>query len=873
MGRGFCAPFSSKNPLWYTNFYQLENTSMKTKLPVYIASALTMLVSVPSFAATANITVDVGQLGPKIPKNLYGVFFEEISHAGEGGLYAELIQNRAFEDANIPQTMTLENGFIVPPRTPSFYDNRVKDWKLRWNVTSPYPAWSLESTKGSVANISLTEEKPLNAVTPHSMQVSIAKVPKGGKVSLVNEGFWGIGVKDKESYKLSFYARSESGYKGSIVASLITQDGKVLASQTIKATPSKNWVKYSTTLRAKGTDSKAKFALSFGATGTVNVDFVSLFPAKTFKNRPNGMRADIAKMVADLKPGFVRWPGGCVVEGITIGTRPQWKQTIGPLETRVPTYSPWEYWNTNGFGYHEYLQFCEDTNAEALYVANVGVSCAFRSGTYLPDDQIPMLIQDSLDAIEYAIGPVTSKWGAVRAKNGHPKPFPLRYFEVGNEQVGARYGARVKLFTEAIKAKYPQLKLALSSWVSDLDHAAIHAAGDKVDIVDEHAYRPLHWAVNNFDSFAKYPRDVNWKLYIGEFATNSNVGAGNLNATLNDAAYMMSMEKNSDLVKMGSYAPLLVNVNDVDWGVNLIHFDSNKIFGRASYYACKMFVDEQPDVNLKTQFGFTSSTKPIEVKGGIGLATWETSAEYKDVSVQSEGKEVYRSDFTKPLQGFRQAEGGTWEVVDGAVRQKENAVSFQYLDQPTWKNVTINLKARKISGAEGFLVILGYVNGQRVQFNVGGWGNSQHAFEMSGIIGKPVVGRIETNRWYDLKVEVDGNKLRGYIDGKLTVETVIPSTETVLAISGRDEKTGDIIIKAVNTSAEPALTDFKVENATNLKATGEVTVLTSASPNDENSFEAPNKIVPAKSVLNGVAPNFKHTLPPYSLSILRLKTR
>ena len=706
------------------------------------------------------------------------------------------------------------------------------------------------------------------------MRVNISKVANGEQVSLVNEGFWGIGVKDKERYNLSFHARSEQGYAGPITASLVSQNGTVLASQTIKGKPGANWVKYTTSLVAKGTDAKAKFMLSFGAPGTVNVDFVSLFPAKTFKNRPNGLRLDIATMISDLKPGFVRWPGGCVAEGITIESRPQWKQTIGPLEGRVPTFSPWEYWNTNGngFGYHEYLQFCEDTGAEALYVANVGVSCAFRSGTYLGDEHLPALIQDSLDAIEYPVGPVTSKWGALRAKNGHPKPFPLRYFEVGNEQSGARYGTRVKMFTEVIKAKYPQMKVALSSWIADLDQRAIRAAGDQVDIIDEHSYRPLYWPVNNFDSFAKYPRDVKWELYIGEFATNSNVGAGNLNATLNDAAYMMSMEKNSDLVKMGSYAPLLVNVNDVDWPVNLIHFDSNKIFGRASYYACKMFVDEQPDINLKTQFDFTAS-KPTEVSGGIALATWNTSAEYKDVVVQSGGKEVYRSDFSKPLEGWRKEEGGNWETVDGVLRQKNNETSFQYMDNPAWKNVTTSAKARKISGDEGFIIVLGRSNGQRVMFNIGGWGNTQHTFEMSGVIGKGVPGRIETDRWYDIKVEVNGTKLRGFLDGQLISEVNVPGVETVLAISGRDEKTGDIIIKAINTGSEPALTNFKIAGATGLKTQGSVTVLTSASPNDENSFGNPEKIVPVKRLITGVAPSFHHTLPPYSLNILRLKTR
>jgi alpha-L-arabinofuranosidase len=823
-------------------------------------------------AGTASISIDAGQMGPRIPKSLYGVFLEEISHAGEGGLYAELVQNRGFEDANIPPGCHLENGFLIPPRTPHFWENRPVDWKLPWKVTSPYPGWRLESGAGNTVTAGLVTTQPLNAATPHSMQVAISKVAPGGSVSLINEGFWGIGVKEKAAYNLSFYARAGAGFKGPIKVSLVSADGKVLASQIVQSKAGPQWRKVSAKLTATATDPKAHLAFSFGSTGIVNLDFVSLFPAQTFKNRPNGLRPDIAKMIADLKPGFVRWPGGCVVEGITIETRPQWKQTIGPIEERIPTFSPWEYWTTNGMGYHEYLQFCEDIGADALYVANVGVSCAFRSGTYLPDDQVPALIQDSLDAIEYAIGPVTSRWGALRAKNGHPAPFPLKYFEVGNEQSGPRYGARVKQFNTAIKAKYPQLKVALSSWIAGIDQAAIDAAG-RVDIVDEHAYKPLHWPVTNFDSFASYSRDVPWELYIGEFATNGNVGSGNLHATLNDAAYMMSMEKNSDLVKMGSYAPLLENINDTDWNVNMIHFDSSRLFGRATYYACKMFVDDLPDVNLKTSFNYTPS-RPLAVGGGIGLGTWDTSAEFKDVKVESDGQVVYTSDFAQGLNGWRKDGEGNWITQDGVLRQDQKKIGFAYLDKPDLKNATITLKARRIEGPEGFLVVLGNAEGQQVRLNFGGWGNSQHAVQVAeNIAGTAVRGSIEAGRWYDVKVQADGDTVRAWLDGQLVQTVKMPRTDVVLAIAGRDEKNGDIIVKAVNTSAEPAPTRFNITGAPGLKPEGEWSLLTSDNPNDENSFENPTKIVPRKMALKGVAPSFSQTLPPYSLSIMRLKTR
>jgi alpha-L-arabinofuranosidase len=604
---------------------------------------------------------------------------------------------------------------------------------------------------------------------------------------------------------------------------------------------------------------------------------VSLFPAKTFKNRPNGLKPELAQIVADLKPGFVRGPGGCFAEGITVESRPQWKRSIGPIETRPGTFSPWEYWSTDGLGYHEFLQFSEDIGADALWVVNAGVSCSFRSGTFLPDEDVPGLIQDTLEAIEYAIGPTSTKWGAERAKNGHAQPFPLKYIEIGNEQQGERYGQRWSKFNAAIKAKYPEMKVVLSSWISGIDRRAINAAG-KIDIVDEHAYKGLNWAVENFDSFASYARG-DWDLYIGEFATNGGVGRGNHIAALNDAVYMMSVEKNSDLVKMASYAPLLENVEQPrrNWEVNMIHFDSSRIFARAAYYAQKLFAENMPSVNLKTTVDYQPQlAKPISGRAGVG--TWNTAAEFKDVRVEQGGRVVYQSDFSKDTAGFAppagrgQGSAGTWSAVDGAYRQSANAVAFSFVGDGSWTDMTVSLKARKISGAEGFLVMAGTADGRRVQWNVGGWNNRQTAIQAGDtIIGRAVPGTIETGRWYDARVEVRGRTVKAYLDGALVNEATFPRIDTVLAISGRDDRTGEVIIKAVNTSSEPAAMAIKLTGAGARASSGRVTTLSSANPTDENSFEEPTKIVPVTKALTGVGPNFTHVLPPYSLSILRVK--
>jgi alpha-L-arabinofuranosidase len=818
-------------------------------------------------ASAGTITIDAASPGAAVPPDLYGVFFEEISHAGEGGLYAELIQNRGFEDSRLPPMCKLENGFLIPPRTPHFDTGKPSDFKLRWNVTSDTPAWTLSADNGAAATMTLVDEVPLTEATPHSLRVDVTALPAGSRAALYNEGFWGINVVKGETYNLSLYARGDSSSRGPLHAALESANGTVLASSLVAASPSRDWTKYEVKLVATGADPKARLALTFGSPGRTWIDFVSMFPARTWRGRPNGLRPDLADKIAALKPGFIRWPGGCFAEGITIESRPQWKKSLGRIEDREGTYSPWGYWSTDGFGYHEFLQFSEDIGAKALFVINVGVSCSFRSGTFLPDDALPGLIQDALDAIEYATGPVTSKWGALRARNGHPQPFPLKYVEIGNEQRGEKYGERVALFYKAIKTRHPELKIALSSWIAGIDDRIVKAAG-KIDIVDEHAYKGLHWAVENFDSFAAYKRQ-GWDLYIGEFATNAGVGRGNVLAMINDAAYMMSMEKNSDLVKMGSYAPLLENVNKRDWPVNMIHFDSSRSYARATYYANKLFAENLPTVNLATAVDYRpAGTRPITAR--VGLGTHDTAAEFKDVVVERAGRPIFKSDFSTDSGWTPEGRRGKWSVVDAAYRQGEEAIAWSYIPETGGADFTVSLKARKISGREGFIIPIGLADGRRVQWNVGGWGNRLHAVQVAdAVVGEQTAGTIETGRWYDLKIEVAGRTVRGYIDGVMVQERTLPRIDRVLAISGRDDKTGDIIVKVVNSAPEPQTLTIKVTGA-RVSPAGSVTVLTSGSPQDENSFDEPEKIVPRTAALTTGGPAIAQTFPPYSLSIMRL---
>ena len=826
----------------------------------------------------ATITIDASKKEASVSPTLHGIFFEEISHAGEGGLYAELIQNRGFEEANIPPGMKLVDDFLVPPQTPGFTlpGNAASDWKMPWEIKTDYPAWSYNTNGDAAVQVSRSNSQPLNNATPHSLQVDISNASSNNNIEIINEGFWGINIIKDDSYTLNFYLRSNN-YKGNVTASLQATDGTVLASYTFLATTNNAWKKYSATLTATKTDAKAKFVLSFNNTGTIWLDYVSLFPAKTFKNRSNGLRNDLAQYIADLKPAFIRWPGGCFVEGITIQSAPDWKQTIGPVEQRIETYSPWGYYTSNGFGYHEYLQFCEDIGAAALYVFNAGVSCEYRSGTFVDDDSLQPYIQSALDAIEYAIGPVNSQWGKVRAANGHPKPFPLQYVEIGNEQSGPRYAERYNTFYEAIKAKYPQVEIMASMGIGDVNEYTTKQM-QHIDYVDEHAYKAAGWAFTHFDHFDKYPRDK-WKMYVGEYATNAGVDAGNMEAALSDAVYIMAMEKNSDLVKMSSYAPLLVDTNDIDWPVNLINFDNAKSFARISYYAIKMFNENKPTVNLATGVKIIQPViKQPQFSGSIGLATWDTKTAYKDIEIIKDGKTIYTTDLINNINDWLLLRG-EWKVQDSALAETAyGAQTFAMLKNKPFDTYTLKLKAKKMEGYNAFIIPFAVKDSNTFyRAHIGAWVNRIGVFEkvtngydVSNISSAVKLSdTIQPNKWYDIALEVGIDTVKCFLDGKLLMTYTEP--DKVFAISGRDSVNGDLVIKIVNaySTETPITIQMQNENVSSAKLIS----LSSLNLTDENSFETPEKFVPVTTTLPGIAGNnFTLQVKPYSINVIRLKT-
>lgn len=831
---------------------------------------------------TAKLEVNTAANGNVVSPTLHGIFFEEISHAGEGGLYAELIQNRGFEENRIPAGTVLKDGFLIPyPEKPHFMLEPGKtDWKLEWPLKSDWPAWSSVSTGNNKIALSLTSEKPLNKATPNAMCVSVTSCDAGGKVQLVNEGFWGIGVKKGETYHLSFYAHTDAVFKGKLSASLQSDNGNVLAVHAFTAVKGATWKKYTCDLVATEDDAHARFVMSFGSVGKVWLDFVSLFPAHTFKNRSNGLRNDIAGLIAGMKPSFIRWPGGCFVEGITIESAPDWKSTIGPVEQRPGTYSPWGYWSSDGLGYHEYLQFCEDLHADALYVFNVGVSCEYRSGTYVPESEMQPYIQNALDAIEYAIGPVSSDWGKRRAMNGHPAPFPLKYVEVGNEQHGPKYAHRYNQFYDAIHKKYPGIVIIASMGIGDVNRHTLDSMRH-VQVADEHAYKDANWILRNNEHFDKYKRG-NWDMYVGEYATNSGVGAGNMQAALSDAVYVMSMERNADLVKMSSYAPLLVNENDVDWPVNLIHYDAGRSFARISYYAINMLAENKADINVPVTVSLNKGAdKRMQFAGGIGLGTWDTETEYKDIQVVQNGSVLYTGNFTDNKTEWKPVRG-KWIYTDsGAIRQTaEGAQQLAVLPGKQFDSYTLTLKARRMGGVNAFIIPFAVKDENTyLRAHIGSWLNSHCVFEsvtngydVAGLTNQIKLEKpLETGRWYEVKLEVSKSEVKCYLDGKLIMTYQEP--DKLFAIAGKDNSKGELVLKIVNAYDTPADIALKWDSAFTAGDEVAISELYADKATDENSFDRPQAVVPVTGTFSWQQLQQALHCKPLSITILRFKRK
>ena len=796
----------------------------------------TLLLSALGASSQVTIDMDAAQKGKPVSPMLYGIFYEDINHAADGGLYAELIRNRSFEDN----------------------DEKPEHWKAKGNAT-----------------LQLLNKGLLNKAQGKALEVTF----NGAGDGFNNDGYWGIPAVQGRTYKLSFWAKGK--LKGKLKAFIGCGCGRMEFAQAEFEGKqfSNKWTKYEATMTSSTNHPKALLWFESTGKGKLDFDVVSLMPP-TFNNRENGMRPDLASMLYDLHPKFFRFPGGCFVEGKKSPDNAfRWERTIGPIEERTGHWNVnWGYRTTDGIGFHEYLQLAEDLGSKPLYVVNVGI----WHGGFTPVDSIQPWIDETLNALEYANGPVTSKYGAIRAKNGHPAPFNIEYLEIGNEnnqpnpkEQSDNYYKRYQLFRDAVLAKYPNMHIIgnVASWGTD---NPTWDSKEKVELIDEHYYRTPEWFANNFHKYDTYDRQGP-SIYVGEYAVTQGFGnVGNLNAALGEAVYMMGLENNSDIVKMASYAPIFANVNNLRWRPDMIQFDATRALGTPSYYVQRIMANNVGTRIMTVTQNNPYTKNPDEVKMkpttcAVGVGTWGTNASFEEKELTLENKASSKPVVKAELKGQWQKDGNvvkqtSWE--EGSIKLNDKLFSSN--------EYTYKVRARKDKGNEGFLVVFNYVDDDNYCWlNLGGWGNSQHAIEQVTDGSKTQIaatqGHVEEGRWYDVELHVKGDSIYASLDGKqLFAAKLKPSTfANFYSNATYDEATGEYIVKLVNTSNQATTARINLKN--HKSSTGRVIRLTSEKGTSENTLQQRTNVIPTEEQVSPDANGVTLDIPANSLNIVRIK--
>ena len=771
---------------------------------------------------------DTDNRGAKISPLLYGIFFEEINHAGDGGLYAEMIRNRSFEDN---------------PSSPEY-----------WHAM------------GS-ARIGVTDSHPLNSVNTHALEI----VMNGKGDGVKNEGWWGMNVTEGDTYTVTLWVLTEQAYDGMLVMGFKNDKGFSFgnAKVDIHRLNTGQWHKLSTSFKATRSGSeKISFVVEGTKPGTVVVDMVSVFPP-TFRNRPNGLRRDLAEKIAALHPSFMRFPGGCVVEGNKTADHPQtnrfeWKKTIGPIEERPGHYNNnWMYPVTDGLGMMEYLEFCEDIGAQPLFVCNMGMGHGWE------DKDVEPYIQEALDAIEFCNGDATTEWGKKRIELGHPEPFNLKMIEIGNENEGFRpYTQRYGMFYNAIHKKYPYIQFVGNGFEWNRPH--------HVDIIDPHFYQSPSWFITEYHRYDNHYRD-SFKYYIGEYA--AMCGELNcLNAALGEAVFMCGMERNSDVVVMSSYAPLLVNDNNRQWHPDMIPFNHAISVESPSYHVQRMMSNYHGTQNI----GWTEENNKETHRVKVGFAAYATSMAYDNLLVTNlRGDTIYYNDFSHDDLSDWEGLTDHWKVVDGKLVQERTDVFGEkiLLGKEIEGDYIVSCDAVKLSGDEGFMLVFNALDADNFAWwNCGGWGNKQQGVEQSlnGILqndGGDIVemSSLQTGKTYHMSVTVRGNQAECFLEGlKINKKKINLHDQRLFFGASIDDAKHVVYVKVVNPYPVKRELEFDIQSAT-IASSPIVHTLTGKSAKDENTIDNPNRVgVGTADASSWDAHRVKCDIMPLSFSVVEV---
>lgn len=836
-----------------------------------------------------RVRIHTGQVRFPVAEDLYGLFFEDINRAGDGGIYPEMLRNRSFEDSLVPAGCTTDEEqkiFLNRGGWPGAFNHGegMDDWADKVPYT-PVPAWYAEG-----AEMSLCADDTLNAHRERSLRVHFHE---NGKIW--NIGYAGVPVADGSQYNLYLFIKTQTSCR--MTASLEGAGGQVYARADADVAAAGSWQRVDFSMTASGEDDQARAVIRVDTECGILIGFASLMPAETYMG--HGLRRDIVQFLKDSHPRFMRYPGGCIVEGFSLETAMRFSNTIGPVWERPSHNLMWHYRTTNGFGYHEFLQLCEDLDMEPMYVCNCGMSCQARMAEYFDEAEVEALLREALGALEYALGPAESHYGAMRAAAGHPEPFKLKYLEIGNENHGPEYLARYEKFYNALKAAYPDV-IYISNSHTEHD-------GLPTEMVDEHYYSAPEFFLENDNRFDSYDRSGP-EIFLGEYAVNGGRTIASVECAIAEAVFLAGVERNQDIVRLTAYAPLFQNADYTAWKPNLIVFNNHQVYGIPSYHAIAMMAGSRGKEVL--QSSTEGEMHPPVYQGVPGLLCQKPGLIFRNARVNgcpvSIEKTIYggwtekngqftmlRADRPHGYTGKSEA----WNSAFAAFRSRgrypgmpsENEMMWVAFGGDAQQEYTFEIDIRCDPDNAFTLSIWNDHpetdagcneprdpdwNLHSVRRQIWKIENGRGATEeqtMYGMRGVPIETTgldIDYSRFNTYKIVATRYGYDCYINNRLVQQKVLSLHPAVYSVATAEEDT--IILKLIHVGTEAG--DVAIELDCDICPEIELEVL-SGGLDEVNSFENMNNIVPRRSRLTCGTRVFQYTAPGSSISILKMRKK
>ena len=794
----------------------------------------------------SSIIVRNERVETAVNPSLYGLTLEEINHGIDGGLYAELIQNRSFEDGMPPLNCPYDavHNLLITPN----------GWSIPFLRNDSLPGW--HRLNPAVTQLYPDVRELINERNRRSLLVAVSASQATGRGGLVAEGYRGIPLRKGQRYHCTFFAKGTSAVPKTVRVGLEDAEASEPLSEVYEVSPIPEWRRYAHTFTATADVPDAILTLTTDTTQLFWVDMVSLFPEESWQGRKNGLRPDLVALIDSLAPRFIRFPGGSFVEGYTAGTFPTWRETVGDVAHRKSFWNVWAYGTTNGMGYHEYLQLCEDLHAEPIYVINSGVTSQSRRPRYEDITAMDKLVDEALAAIAYANAPADSAMGALRAEHGHPAPFGLKYVEIGSENHGPEYKRRFVLFEEAIKEAYPEVTVISSASVSDRPN--------RLEWVDGHFYANEHFFLSNtqrFDS-KRYPRRQA-PAFVGEMGTVERKAAGTMGAALAEACFLIGAENNPERVRRLAYSPVLGNAGFTLQREPLIRFFRDSVALSPSYYVWQLFATHRGDRLLRSEV--TTYQRPGVRQGRPGLFLFDNSFEFTEVQVDGE-----------PVSQLDVRNGGWRLTVPGQPVADANRWNHLLVGDSTAFQAAFSLKLRRTKGSGVVQVRLcdNGRTGEEADYLCLSLGNGQAAFyHQSGSVrtalAEPFDYPFESNRWYAVRLTYDANRIACYVDGRLVQELEWPTIPSLACVATVDEERNLLLLKVVNTTAHEERTSLHFDGM-GVANSGEAIQLM-GDPDARNGFATPSVVTPQRiSVSFPLGSSPYYIFPPHSVTLLKL---